>query len=173
MDPARLVWRRDLIIDLIPYHVRDPIVFAYAIQHYIPEYEFGGSVVLRKRRPGERIPVTFWRDRLGTTTELGTVPAYSKGIDHDRCESGGSCVDYAIVSGPKVERGKKVQFRIDGTAGPYAVTLSTRKHQRTYAVRLDRLWFWPLIGKPTSRLTSQTPEWTVQRVSVDAGDDLY
>jgi hypothetical protein len=44
--------------------------------------------------------------------------------------------------------------------------------QDVYAVRLDRLWFWPIIG-PSPRITMSSPGYTVQVPRKQAGDSLY
>ncbi len=67
MAPARLVWRRDLDIDRVPYPVRVPLVFAHAIQHYVPERRGDPWDVLRPRKRGEPPALGFWRARLGDT----------------------------------------------------------------------------------------------------------
>jgi hypothetical protein len=173
MRPARLVWRRDLNVDLVPYWVRNPLVFAYAIQHYVPESERDPMDLLRLRRPGEPVALGYWRKRLGRDVSLGGIPSYSRGADHRHCQSSPGCAPYAIVSGHPHTDGTEIRVRVDGRGGPYGVTFATRKGVGRYAIRLDRLWYWPLAGARTVRVTSETPGWTVEKVSVSAGSDLY
>lgn len=168
--PEHLVWRRDYATDGVPYHVRDPLVFAYAIDRYVPETRSEPWDLLRRRKPGEPVALGYWRRRLGTTVDLAGIPSYSRGDERARCRSGSDCAPYAIVTGPGRGDGAPVSIRLAGT--PYALKLATRKGVNTYAVRLDRLWYWPYVGAGT-RLVSATPGWQVQRVGARAGDALY
>ncbi len=168
--PRRLIWRRDFNIDGVPYHVRDPLVFAYAIATYVPEQRGDPWDLLRRRRPDERVPLAYWRERLGTTVDLAGIPGYSHGAEHERCGGGAGCVPYAIVTGRSPGDGVPVVVRLAGT--PYAFALATHNGENRYAVRLDRLWYWPYAGAG-ARLVGATPGWTVERVGFRAGDDLY
>ena len=67
-------------------------------------------------------------------------------------------------------RAPKVAFKVDGT--PYSVSMPRRPGVDTYAIRLDRLWFWPFV-RGARRLSMTSPGWKVERVGVKAGDDLY
>ena len=169
MGTKLLVWRRDLAVDSVPYHVRAPLVFAYAIANFNPTIRAEPMDVLRLRRPGERPAESYWRARLGPTVELGGIPSYSRGDDIERCDGGPGCVPYAIVTRTGSNE-PKVAFKVDGT--PYSVSLSRRSGVDTYAVRLDRLWFWP-FARGARKLSVTSPGWKVERVGVKAGDDLY
>lgn len=167
-----LVWRRDFSIDGIVYSIRDPLVFAYAIAHYVPQRLDNPMDVLRLRRPGEPPDKAFWSVRLGNEVDLGGIPSYSRGDDLDRCDGDGpGCAPYAIVTGPEAPKtGEKLVVTLDGTS--YSVELSTREGVGSYAIRLDRLWFWP-FARGARKLSIVTPGWQVERASVRAGDDLY
>ncbi len=170
LQPERLIWRRDLAIDGVVYDVRDPLVFAYAIANYVPEVLSEPMDVLKRRRPDERLAERYWRARLGVRTDVGGIPSYSHGDAEDRCTGGPGCAPYAIVKGHGRRTGDKVVVELDDTV--YRVAFSTRKGVDSYAIRLDRLWFWPFAGG-AKRLSVATPGWTVERAGVKAGDDLY
>jgi len=168
--PALLVWRRDLAIDGVPYQVRDPLVFRYAISNYVPESLDDPTDVLRRRRPRERPDELYWRRRLDVRADLGGIPSYSRGDDGDRCDGGAGCAPYAIVRGRGRRTGDKVVVELDGTV--YRVAFSTRAGVDSYAIRLDRLWFWP-FARGARRLSVSLPGWRVERAGVRADDDLY
>lgn len=170
MAPKLLVWRRDVFVDGVAYNVRDPLVFAYAIAHYTPQKPGTNVDVLRLRRPFEPPRAAYWSKRLGNGVDLKGIPSYSRGDDLDRCAGGPGCAPYAIVSGRGARTGDVVGVRIAGT--PYSVSFATRKGVDSYAIRLDRLWFWP-FAKGARSLSTITPGWKVERAGVQAGDDLY
>ncbi len=96
----------------------------------------------------------------------------SDGASLPACTSGKGCVSYAIVRGRPRKTGEAIVLNVDGRGGRYPVLMRSRGGRDTYAVRLDRMWFWPIIG-PHPRITSGTPGYTVQVRRVDAGTDLY
>lgn len=169
--PRRLVWHHAFAVDFVPYPVRNPLVFSYAVANYVPQTPSHPIDLLRRRRPGEPVAVRYWGSRIGNVVDLGGIPSYSRGAEHEPCRSGAGCAPYAIVTGPSRVTGARVTVRLGGS--PYGVTFSTRKGVARYAVRLDRLWFWPYAGSGSARLSSADPTWTVKRVDVRAGSDLY
>ena len=169
--PRRLVWRHDFAVDFVPYPVRTPLVFAHAIARYVPQTLGHSADVLRRRRPGEPVALRYWGRRLGFVVDLGGIPSYSRGDEPARCDGGAGCAAYAIVTAPGGVTARRVSLRLTGT--PYGIVFSTRKGVSRYAVRLDRLWFWPYAGGRSARLSSATPTWRVERVGVKAGSDLY
>ena len=171
LNPRLLVWRRDLAIDGIPYPVRDPLVFSYAVANYVPQQQGEPMDVLRRRTPVERVATGYWRKRIGAIVGLGGIPAYSRGDEQDRCSGGTECVPYAIVSGASRTTGKQITVKVQGT--PYGAVFSTRKGVDRYAIRLDRLWFWPYAGGRSARLTTPAAGWKVEVAGVRASDDLY
>jgi hypothetical protein len=173
LHPARLVWRRDIAVDGVPYAVRDPLVFAYAIANYVPEATSDPMDVLRRRRPGEPLALRYWRYRLGRGVDLGGIPSYSSAVDRPRCAGGSGCVPYVVVTGKAHTRGARVAVSIAGRGGPYRMTFTTRKDVDRYAIRLDRLWYWPFVRGAAIRVRGATPGWQATRASLKAGDDLY
>lgn len=172
MAPARLVWRRDLDIDRVPYPVRVPLVFAYAIAHYVPELKGDPWDVLRPRMRGEPPALGFWRARLGETVDLGAIPSYSHGSDGKPCAAASSCVPYAAITGKPAKDGERPVIDVRAGRRRFKVTLTGYRGVERYSVRLDRLWFWPFVATG-AKLSSATPGWQVRRVDVRAGDDLY
>lgn len=169
IDPRRLVWRRDFAIDGLAYWTRNPLIFAHVIRRWVPETRGNPYDVLRRRRPGEPVALGFWRARLGGI-DLGAIPSYSKGVDAERCSDGPDCVQYAVMRG--TGNGNKVPIEVNGPRGRFAFSFTARPGVDRYAVRLDRLWFWPYVGAG-ARLRSATPGWRIEQRSLKTGDDLY
>ncbi len=171
-DPAYVFWRKDYAQDQVPQYVRDPLVFRYVIDHFVPAQ--GGPIndVLQRRRPGEAINASYWRDRIGDTIDLGYVPYSSDALDADECSSGDDCVTYAVLEGHPRDKGESPAMRIAGPGGSFGVTLKARPGKRGYPVRLDRMWFHALLGGPPT-VTSQSGGWSARIVRLRTGDDLY
>ena len=180
--PAYVIWRSDYEQDHVPYVVRDPLVFRWMVRNYVPVREFppGATAatavptvdILRRRSPGEAIPNGFWRSQLGGIEALGYIPSFSTAASSRSCSSGSGCVPYVLMTGTGPGGPGGVSFEITSKDQIYAVTLQLRPGVDTYPVRLDRLWFWSLVG-PRPKLTSLTPGYTVRLVGLLSGDNLY
>jgi len=169
--PRYVIWRRNGTVDIVPYDVRDPLVYAWMIEHYVPLRRYSSWDILRRRRPGEAIPARYWRTELGDGEDLGFIPSYSHAASSSRCSGGSGCVAYAVLRG-SARTHAGVTFSVSGSAGSFTVRLLARSGVDTYPVRLDRLWFWPLMGAhPTLR--SLTPGFTVRGFRLRSGDNLY
>lgn len=173
--PAKLVWRHDFGIDGMPYVVRDPLVFRYAIDHYVPETFSSPADILRRRKPREAVAWDYWRGRLNEILDLGFIPGYSKGAELDDCRPGRSrpgCVPYALLSG-RAEDGNPVDVRMPRPGGGFTARFAAQSDVRVYAIRLDRLWFWPNVSSRDPRRWKVPPGFEVRVVYKQAGDDLY
>jgi hypothetical protein len=173
-DPRFLVRPRNAFVqDNIPYEIRDPLVYLYAVRHYVPYRQTPDTDILRRREPKEPLAAEYWRSALGSPVRLGFIPSISDGDEAAECSGGTDCAPYALVRGdPSSEESERVKLRITGRAGPFDVLMRPRRGVTSYAIRLDHLWFWPLLGS-RPRLETRTPGWTVRSARVLAGDDLY
>jgi hypothetical protein len=170
-NPPFLIWRRDFAVDGVPYSVRTPLLFTWAVRRYTPARDTQNATILRKRRPGEPVPYQFWKTHFAPY-DLGYVPADAAESDLPTCTSGPGCVPYAIVRGHPARSGEPIALKAVGHGGDYHVAFRSREGADTYAIRLDRLWFSPIIG-PTPRLASTTPGYTLTIKRLRAGDALY
>lgn len=177
IDPQLLVWRQQYAIDELPYQVRDPIVFEWAIRNYVPlepktADEFSFVDVLRRRRADEPIASRFWQASLGTM-ELGYIPSYSAADELPACDEGRGCAPVAVLEHDGATPGELVGVQVTDAEGEqFAFNFRVREGVGSYPVRLDRLWFWPLVdGEP--QLVAAAEGWSVEIVEVDGSDDLY
>ena len=170
--PAFVIWRRDFSQDGVPYQVRDPIVFDWMVMNYVPVRPFPNVDMLRRRLPGEPPAAGFWRSRLGAAEDLGYIPSFSDAASSPSCSAGPGCVRYSLMHGHAAGEGAAVSFAVSGNGATYTVTFRTRGGVEDYPMRLDRLWFWPLVGR-TASLASLTPGFTARGVALRSGDNLY
>ncbi len=175
--PRVLVWRHHYEIDDLPYEVRDPLVFEWAIRNYVPlepkpPSEDSFVEVLRRRRPGEPIAADFWQASLGTM-DLGYIPSYSKADELEPCDAEAGCAPVAVFENDAAPAGGGVGVHVSDAEGDrFGFVFRVREGVDQYPVRLDRLWFWPMIdGDP--QLIAAAPGWSVEVVDVDGSDDLY
>jgi len=173
MDPGLLVWNHFWGTDNMSYWIRDPLIFTWAVEHYTPVGQApGDTFLLAKRAPNQAVQYEWWRARFPSLLDLGYVPSESDGASLDSCSGGAGCVPYAIVHGRPSGRGQWIVITVNGNGGDYRVLMRQRPPDDVYAVRLDRLWFWPIIG-PAPRVTSSTPGFSVRVERKQAGDRLY
>lgn len=170
--PQYVIWRRDFSQDGFPYAVRNPLVFAWMIDNYVPVRQFSNVDILRRRRPGQPIPNAFWRAQLGGTEDLGYIPSFSSAASAPSCTGGPGCVSYAMVHGRPRAGNPGIGLVATGKHDAFGVLLRMRPGVTDYPVRLDRLWFWPLIG-PHVTVRSLTPGFSVTVAGRRSGQNLY
>ena len=187
-QPPYVIWRRDYVQDGFPYNVRDPLVFTWMVGNYVPVREFqigsgpatqGTSAaqpllidILKRRAPGAAPAISYWASRLGLGLDLGFVPSLSAAAGAPTCSGGSGCVAYAVLHGTPFRTRAPLGFTIKSGRITYSVTFLAREGVTDYPVRLDRLWFWPLLAaNPT--FASVTPGFSVKHVSLRTGDNLY
>jgi hypothetical protein len=173
IDPNLILWRRDYAQDSVPQAVRNPIVLRWIVERYVPVRRGPVADVLRRRRPGERLASGYWRARLGDPLSLGYVPGASSGDEDARCELGDDgCEAYAVLEGEPAARDQPLGLTITGGGRTFGVIVLGRPGESEYAIRLDRLWFAPLVGaKP--RVETGMPGFEARLAGHRAGDDLW
>jgi hypothetical protein len=172
-DPRYMVWVDDgVYLDNVPYPVRDPLIYGYMVERYVPVKIEGAVRILRLRQPGEPIATRFWQATLGTS-DLAFVPTLSSGVDAPSCGGGSGCHDYVILEGPEPQEVAVLGVRFAGRGGEFEVSLRSKPGQTRYAVRIDRLWFAPLLG-PDPTVSADAPaDWSARVEGRKTGEDLY
>jgi hypothetical protein len=169
--PAYMIWRRDFNQDGVLYNIRAPVVFNWMVRHYVPVEKFPTVDILRRRSPGQPIPTSYWISRLSTTEALQYIPSLSTAGAAPRCASGPGCVSYALARG-SAAAGSTATIQISGRGLTFDVTFDVRAGVHTYPVRLDRLWFWSLVG-PRATIRATSLGFTATRVGLRSGGNLY
>jgi hypothetical protein len=84
-DLQYIIWSKPFFQDGLPYDVRDPLVFSWMIQRYVPLKVSTATDILRRRRPGEAIPAAFWSSELGGGVDLEYMPSGSDAAQSPSC----------------------------------------------------------------------------------------
>jgi hypothetical protein len=169
--PQFMVYRFDFAQDGIPYDIRDPLVFAWMMRNYVPVASYPIADILRRRSPGEPIAAAYWTKRLGALVDLEYIPSVSSALGSPRCSGGASCVRYAMVRGHAAP-GSFITIDVHGGAYTYQVEFRARSGVEAYPIRLDRLWFSPLVGSdPAVKVI--TPGFVAGTIGLRTGGNLY
>ena len=97
--------------------------------------------------PEEAIPLAYWRDKLGSTYDLGHLPEVSSFGRFSPCavaEKTG-CVDFLEVhlTGP-LQGTQQLLIPVEVEGLPFVIQMQAESPQRTYYILLDRIWFWKI-----------------------------
>jgi hypothetical protein len=144
--PVRVVWNfssQAMVFDTVPHYVRVPLLFQYAVRSYVPERIVGSFAILRARRPGEPIPLAWWRDKIGEAADFGHIPSVAA-LPAKRCtRDGGACGTYLVA---EVTRGVPLPTAFDVPVKfgrlAFDVKFAATRGVRRYVVPLFRLWWW-------------------------------
>jgi hypothetical protein len=169
--PWYVIWSKSFFQDGVPYNVRDPLIFSWLIDNYVPYRVSPATDILRRRRPGEAIPAAFWSSQLGDDVDLEYIPSGSDAAQAPRCSGGLGCVRYAIVRGHAAP-GSMVNVHVSGDGHSYPFSFRVRGGVSVYPVRLDRLWFSAMVG-PSPTVTTTTPGFTASGAARRSGANLY
>lgn len=143
--PVRVVWPfapQAMVFDTVPQVVRAPLLFEWAVTHLEPEQTIGTFAILRPKREGERIPLAWWRRRIGSSIDLGHIPTVA-GLPDNRCSYGADCGDYLVATIPSrrpIPAAFEIPVNADGLR--FEVKFAASPGTRRYVVPLGRLWFW-------------------------------
>jgi hypothetical protein len=169
--PPYLIWARTFVQDGVPYNIRTPLLYTWMVRNFVPVRSFSTADVLRRRAPGEAIPVSYWTTQFGSTIDLGYIPSLSGAATAPPCRQGPGCTEYALARG-RAKPGTIVTLDVTGNDHTLRVAFAVRSGVSTYPVRLDRLWFSPIVGaSPVVR--SMTPGFTASTQRLRSGDNLY
>lgn len=146
--PDVVVWRPTAAaIDGVAYHVRNPILYAWAAESLIPTKTVGEFEFLRLKAADEEPAIEWWRARLGPTVGLGHLMAIASppGAACDSTRPG--CSKYLEVTFEDDQRLPPEAEVVTTVAGhQFVIRFNTVAGQRKYLLNLDRLWYWNLGG---------------------------
>jgi hypothetical protein len=140
-DPRYLLWDpQETAFDDIPNPVRVPLLYNYATAQFVPLGSVGKVEVLRRRAPVERPAVASWRDKLGTSLNLGYIPAVSRALSAVNAR-GGYRARYLIARPSAPEEGAVYSIVLRLAGEPYTVEFKGGKGVAEYPIAIDRLPF--------------------------------
>jgi hypothetical protein len=124
----------------VPAIVRIPIVFEEIILNYSLDERVEQYVILRPRRPDEKIDLAFWASQFGDI-HLGHLPGVSNVSRLGPCD-GDRCAEFLHLH--STDDGSARERVVNVTVGDEAfrVRFTSKPDSRDYYIPLDRLWFW-------------------------------
>jgi hypothetical protein len=144
--PARVVWNVSpdaMVFDAVPSIVRVPLLFEWAIRSFTPERQLGDFIILGQRDPNGPTDFAWWRDRLGTTLDLGHIPNVASLPAHECDAAAAGCGSFLVVKAPPgLTLPPVVDIPVTAEGLSYTVRFSTTPRVSRNVVPLDRLWFW-------------------------------
>jgi hypothetical protein len=156
-DPKVLFWdSADKIFDGVPNPVRVPLLYNYAITQFVPLGTVENFEVLRRRRAAEPIALDYWRAKLGTSLDLGYIPANSRALVEAR-EGGTHRMRYLVARVASPVEAATYSLSLQLAGGPYVVQFKGRAGVTDYPIALERLPFAAAdqaMGAPTQVLSA-------------------
>jgi len=131
-----------LQVDAVPTAVRVPLVVGEVIESYVPDSRVGHFEVLRDRRPGEAIPIDYWRDQLGAILDLGHVPAVVDITDRQTCDVPNPCDEYVLADLPTPKGPGEQTITVHIAQRSVDLRFALEPGRSHYVVPLSRLWMW-------------------------------
>jgi hypothetical protein len=174
--PTRVVWNFapwTMSSDAVPNVIRSPILFQWAIQNLEPEQRVGLFEILRPRHRGERVPLAWWRRRIGTTLDLGQLPAATDAGGSSCAAGSDGCRTYLVLHPTATPQPSDalIPIRVDGMS--FTIKFETTPGASTYAVDLDRAWFWSAIPDSAQRHFAATvPGFDIEVRHIRRSDDV-
>jgi len=145
-DPPEVVVfdPRDFEFDGVPNQLRLPIIHRWVVDRYEP-LSAVGSYELLIPREGRPIDWAFWRERLGTTLDLGRLPAATTAAGSP-CELDDSetddCLAYLSLDLKSVDENVTRTITVSGPSGFYRLKFLQLPGDTTLEIPLGRMWFW-------------------------------
>jgi hypothetical protein len=155
-SPEWVVWRPDFAsFDGVPNVVRTPLLYRAVVLGYEPFERVGRFEILRRRAdPSGPIDLGFWATRVGTTLDLGALPAISPLSRFAPCGTEHDCVAALRIDVEHPVKGRRRVLPVEVAGKRFEIQFSELPAQRTYHVRLDRIWFWSRPGDPPPLVAS-------------------
>jgi hypothetical protein len=121
--------------------VRVPLVVGEIIETYIPDSRVGRFEVLRDRRPGEAIPIDYWRDQLGAL-DLGHLPSVIDLTHRPACGVPDPCDEYVVADLPPPNKPGEQTLTVHIAQRSVDIRFALEPGRSRYVVPLSRLWMW-------------------------------
>lgn len=171
-DPPGVVVfnRQTLSFDAVPNVLRTPLIYSWVIDRYRYEGSSGHYDLLVPRAGDEAVDWAYWTAALGSTVDLGHLPAAAS-TDLPSCNGPGpGCVAVLDATFSPVTVPTSRHVIATNEHGTYTATFIQRPHDSRLVIPLGRLWFWTddttvVLDDPS--LDQPVVTW------VHAGDALY
>ena len=125
----------------MPDVLRTPLVHSYVVNRYRFDHAVGPFDLLVPRGDTP-IDWDYWRGVLGTSLNLGRLPAATTAQHGATCvPDSDDCVGYLRISAQSVTEPTTRTLEVSTGAGPFTVTYEQRPGDKELFIPLDRLWF--------------------------------
>ena len=130
--------------DGVPNIVRDPIVFSYVIEHYVPYEQVGHFEILKRSDSESTIDLDYWLKTLGNSIDLGHIPRQSTVYSLPDQDQGHALLEIDIDHSQK-ERQRHLFLESDGQS--MRVDFVQHPNTQRYYIYLERIWFWHCLKR--------------------------
>ena len=165
-----VVDRRDGSFDGVPSVLRVPLLYQWAAQHYALNTSIGPYDVLTRIAPGQSPAWQYWQSALGTTIDLGRLPAAATAAGPPCSTGQNDCLTYLELDVADVAGPTQRQLTVTGPSGSFTLTFNQWHGDRQLRIPLGRLWFWT-AGSTVSPVGDG---WVVRNAAIQVtGSVLY
>jgi len=136
---------RDIEFDGVPGVLRLPLIYRWVVERYSPTTSMGSYELLIQRGSAQDIDWAFWRETLGTTLDLGRLPAATTaaGAPCDLEEANSEhCLAYLSLDVEAVDAAVARTITLSGPSGFFRLKFVQQPGDRRLEVPLGRMWFW-------------------------------
>ena len=137
---------RDFEFDAVPSELRLPLIYGWVVEHYSPHSSSGPYELLTPRDRDDEIDWAYWREMLGTTLDMGRLPAATTAsgasceLDHNA--SNEHCLAYLTLEVEAVDVLVGRTITLSGPSGFFRLTFLQQPGDRELTVPVGRMWFW-------------------------------
>jgi hypothetical protein len=140
--PDFVVFDANLLkFDDVPTVVRVPVIVNAVISSYVPVGTIETFDVLRRRQPGEPIPLAYWRQRLGNSLDLGHLPGLLDLKTRAACQPDRPCDEYVALTLRQTSE-KHAALVLDVGGALFEIRFAVSPTGGLYVIPLSRLWIW-------------------------------
>jgi len=144
--PAVIVFDpRDAEFDGVASELRLPLIYQWVVERYSAQSSSGPYELFTPRGSDQDIDWAYWRTMLGTTLDMGRLPAATTASGAS-CElddlSNDHCLAYLRLDVEPVASVVVRTITLSGPSGFFRLTFKQQPADRELIVPLGRMWFW-------------------------------
>jgi len=162
---------RDTEFDAVASELRLPLIYRWVVERYTMHSSVGPYELLTPRNPDQEIDWSYWRQLLGTTLDLGRLPAATTAAgapcDLDKDAARGHCLAYLTLEVKPVDAVVTRTITLSGPSGFFRLSFTQQPDDRKLTIPLGRMWFW------TNKSAVFIPtDWVINDEMYGAGDSV-
>jgi len=136
---------RDIEYDGVPSELRLPLIYRWVVERYSVHSSVGSYELLTPRNAEQDIDWSYWRQMLGTTLDLGRLPAATTAAGASCDLDGGAsdhCLAYLTLEVEGVDAVVTRTITLSGPSGFFRLKFLQQPGDRRLEIPLGRMWFW-------------------------------